>query len=331
MASISQISAGPGEGDAACRFERVGPRDRRLALSVLLSGEPSGDEGVVDQFLRYSREEALSLDELWLAWEADRPAAATLIVPCPGRTAMQFVSPASAWSSSDTAAALFRHAAEAQDTQRCHLIQALLEPDQPRTQSALVTAGFEELAVLAYMRVRSTVRPHELSLADLTPADPLYGRAPEPIRVLHWSEANQPAFERAILASYEQTRDCPGLLGKRRIEDILAGHMAAGLFRPNLWHALYVGDQPVGVMLLNDVPATEALELVYLGLAVPWRGRGLARRLVYYGLGLVAQCGRDRMILAVDESNEPAVQLYRDLGFRSTGRKRAMIYTPQHA
>ncbi|MFW6059996.1 MAG: GNAT family N-acetyltransferase, partial [Phycisphaeraceae bacterium] len=225
-------------------------------------------------------------------------------------------------SSPATAAALFRHAAAAQDPERCHLIQALLEPDQPRTREGLLAAGFEELAVLAYMRARAMVRPHELDVSGLTPADA------EPIRTLRWSETNRPAFERAILASYEQTQDCPGLLGRRRIEDILAGHMAAGLFRPDLWSALYAGDEPVGVMLLNDVPASDALELVYLGLAVPWRGRGLARRLVRHGLGQATRCDRSRMILAVDESNAPALHLYRDLGFRSTGRKRAMIYTP---
>lgn len=343
MASITQVAAGQaGEGPEKrphpnVRFERAGEADRGWALGVLLTGEPNERNPAVDQFLEYSRGEGLALDELWLAWDTSaagsadrgpdtgdrgaaadastrpRPAAATLIVPCPGRTAIQFLAPASAWASDATAAALFRHAALMQDPRRVRLIQALLEPEQPRARAALLAAGFEELAMLAYMRARANLAPHPLALED------------DRLRVLHWAEPHREHFARAILASYEQTLDCPGLLGKREIQDIIAGHMAAGRFRPELWHAIYAGDEPVGVMLLNEVAANDALELVYLGLAPLWRGRGLAQRLVRYALGQAQRHGRSRMILAVDERNEPALGLYRKLGFRITGRKRAMV------
>ncbi len=262
-----------------------------MALTVLLTGRAEAGDNSVERFQRYCQNEGLSLEELWLAWEDDRAVAATLIVPCPGHTAMQFISPSSGWSSQATAAGLFHHAAAAQSPSRIALVQCLLDPDAPRTRAVLLEAGFEELAVLAYMRSRANTRPHELDLSDLTLSDlapvtppattPSPPTTPAPVpRLLRWSEENRPAFARAILASYEQTLDCPGLVGKREIQDIIAGHMAAGQFRPDLWHAIYFGEEPMGVMLLNDVPANDALELVYLGLAVPWRGHGLAQRLV---------------------------------------------------
>jgi len=340
MASITSTTLGRaghgGEGEGAgLRFERVGADRRRTALAVLLTGSTTDPGQSVDRFLSYSRDEGMSLDELWVAWQANHqggsggesPAAATLIVPCPGRTAMQFVSPASAWPSVDAASALFGHAARSQDPAQVRLIQALLEPEQPRTQQALQQAGFDSLATLAYMRGRANVSPHHLVLEDLVLAQPAAGAGAEPVRTLRWERANHAAFEHAILASYEQTRDCPGLLGRREVTDIVDGHMAAGRFRPDLWEAYYLGDDPVGVLLLNEVPPSDALELVYLGIAVPWRGRGLGKRLVRYALGQAVRCGRSRLILAVDERNEPALRLYRGLGFRTTGRKHAMIFT----
>ena len=140
------------------------------------------------------------------------------------------------------------------------------------------------------------------------------------------------AFARAIEASYEQTADCPGLVGLRRIEDIIAGHMAAGQFVPELWLALRRRGEPVGVMLVNELTQGAGFELVYLGIAAPYRGQGLARSLLAYGLGQASVRGRanwgtdnPRLHLAVDEANPAARQLYARFGFRASTRKLAMI------
>lgn len=101
--------------------------------------------------------------------------------------------------------------------------------------------------------------------------------------------------------------------------------MATGRFEADLWTCLLAEDEPVGVMLLNVIPPREALELVYLGLAPRARGHGLARRLMLHGLSQVRRRHCRRMLLAVDERNEPAVRLYGELGFHPTTRKLAMI------
>ncbi|MEM6393681.1 MAG: GNAT family N-acetyltransferase [Planctomycetota bacterium] len=71
--------------------------------------------------------------------------------------------------------------------------------------------------------------------------------------------------------------------------------------------------------------AAETYELVYLGVAKRFRGRGLAGRLLRHGMARVHARGGKRLLLAVDDRNEPAVSLYRSLGFRATARKLAMI------
>ena len=60
-----------------------------------------------------------------------------------------------------------------------------------------------------------------------------------------------------------------------------------------------------------------------------WRGRGLARKLLLSGLHQAAGRHVQNMLLAVDQDNEPAVKLYKSLGFTATARKLAMIFTLQ--
>jgi ribosomal protein S18 acetylase RimI-like enzyme len=192
------------------------------------------------------------------------------------------------------------------------LIQCLLPPGQTPQARALRSAGMIHLADLAYQQRPAYRRGVRLWL-------------PEALRVSHWSQATRPLFERAILGSYEQTQDCPRLVHRRRIEHVLEAHAAQGRFEPDLWFVLHQGHEPVGVMLLAEKPERLSLELVYLGLCPRWRGGGLARVLLRHALGLCRSRGADRLSLSVDEHNEPAMGLYRSMGFATTLRKSAFI------
>ena len=83
----------------------------------------------------------------------------------------------------------------------------------------------------------------------------------------------------------------------------------------------------MGVMLLAKLAPRQSVELVYLGVSLAWRGRGLARRMMTVALDDAARCGAVSILLAVDENNAPALRLYRSLSFRPTARKTAMIRT----
>lgn len=296
---------------------RVDPSDDRAvhrALAVLLTGRVKHAAAAVEQFLQFVRQQQVPLDRLWTVGRVDDPRGAVMLAPNPGRTAMMFVSPATRAWQRGAMVRLMRAAIEAEDTSRVTMVQALLDPGQDDEAGALLHAGFERLALLTYMQQRAEI-------VDRATLDGL--------RVAHWSEENRSLFERAILASYEQTLDCPGLLGLRTIDDIIAGHMATGTFDPELWSVIVVDDEPAAVMLLSELPepggSGGTLELVYLGVSVAYRGKGLAQRLVAHALLTGAARRLRHVILAVDEANTPAMALYRKFGFRATARKLALI------
>ena len=62
--------------------------------------------------------------------------------------------------------------------------------------------------------------------------------------------------------------------------------------------------------LLNPASQGQCVELVYLGLALFARGRGLGRRLLRHGIRLLRGRRERLMTLAVDDRNAPALRLY---------------------
>ncbi len=284
------------------------------ALSLLLTGRVSGGGPAVEQFRAFADQQRLSLEQTWVALQNGTPIASALIVPSPGRTAMIFLSRVGDADSASISGELARHACLGQGPSRLRLVQALLEPHQQHECEALTDAGFSDLATLLYMERKKNLTYQPLALDG-------------ELQVQQWDQTHHDTFAAAILASYEDTQDCPGLLGLRRIEDIMAGHRSTGEFDPALWFSVSHGGEPVGVMLLNKVPQRQALELVYLGLSPRWRGRGLARRLLEHGVGLAARHRMTNVMLAVDANNKPALALYGKMDFVECGRKIAMIFT----
>jgi len=300
-------------GEGGVVYRRVTRGLRQRALAMLLTGRAQADASAVNPLLSFADDQHLSLDELWMAAEGDEPKAVMLIVPGVGRTGMAFLSPIFDGPDSDTITNLARVACQTQDANQMRLIQVLLDPHQDIEIAALAGAGFTKLAQLLYMEcdIEAGMIPLELD---------------EAVTCLHWSRRTNSCFKDIILASYQDTLDCPGLVGLRHIDDILAGHMAVGVFKPELWFALHAHGEPVAVMLLNLASHGAVMELVYLGVAPGWRGRGVGRKLLAHGLGLASQYGATSMALAVDRINKPALHLYRSMHFTSTSRRQAMIY-----
>ena len=71
---------------------------------------------------------------------------------------------------------------------------------------------------------------------------------------------------------------------------------------------------PAGVLLLNRSTRTDALELVYLGLAPGYRGRDLGDLMMRRALATASCVGARRLSLAVDRENLPALRLYQRHG-----------------
>lgn len=300
--------------DDAVVIRRVGVDQRRQALAMLLTGRSHTFVEAVDGFFELVDQQKLSLDELWAVYRDEQLLGAMLIIPGAGRASTCLVCPVLEHASVATIGQLMRSACLSQNSQETRIIQALVEPSNHLEIESLRAAGFQEVACLQYMEKRDFTTTTSSELGDS-------------IQALTWSPARRAMFAQAILASYEDTMDCPSLFGLRDIDDIIASHMATGVFSPELWFCLTVAEQPVAVMLLNRMPQQSATELVYLGVRKDWRRQGLGQRLVQFGLAQSQRCGITNMVLAVDESNIPAKVLYRRLGFVAGARKLALIFT----
>ena len=307
-------STSQGAVDHAVAIRRAVPEERRAALTMLLTGRPRTLMDAVDGFFELAEQQKLSLEELWAAYRHGEVKGAVLIIPGAGRAATCLVCPVLEHASVAVASRLIDTACSSQDNEKIHFIQAMADPCSHLEIESLKTAGFQEVACLRYMENRN------FSTKVLKEWD-------NSIQVRTWNQQRHAMFAQAILESYEDTMDCPMLLGLREIDDIIASHMATGVFSPDLWFCLVVDDQPIAVMLMNRIPQQRAMELVYLGVRKDWRCRGIGKQLVQFGL---EQCRRGRvtsMVLAVDESNHPAKTLYQRLGFTAGARKLALIFT----
>lgn len=197
------------------------------------------------------------------------------------------------------------------------IAQALPEPGDHWAIDAFREAGFTHVGDLSYMR---RVGP--------LPADPQPVVWPEGVRVVRVDELGDRAAQDATLIAaldrtYIDTLDCPELCGLRETSDILHSHRATGRWDPSLWWVVMTDGAPEGCLLLNRMQDRGGAELVYLGLSPALRGRRLGAALLKFGL---ARLGRASEVnCAVDERNEPAIRLYRRLGFASFARRVALV------
>ena len=224
------------------------------------------------------------------------------------------------------------------------LAQALLESKEKEAAAALRACGFMQLGELAYMRLPLSSPPRASDMKPPPPED-----WPPGVRVESVQELLAQGFSReqvdavvsqALDRTYVQTLDCPELCGLRSVRDVLESHRAVGVHHPAFWWVLSDAQGPQGCALFSVCPDQDSIELVYLGVSPELRGHGLGRKLFKLGLatlltqaierreggtgigggqgavGLPKVTGLGGLTCAVDTRNQPAVGLYRSLGFQ---------------
>ncbi|MGC4032524.1 MAG: hypothetical protein QM754_12490 [Tepidisphaeraceae bacterium] len=199
----------------------VGPGEIAVALSLLLGNvEQLAAPGHVADFEEIARLRGIDLTAIRLATLDGRLAAAALPVASPGKTVLLLLSPA---GRSATAAELVARCAtavvDAMPKDDGSLIQILLDPSETTAAKALQSAKFAPLATLIYLNRR---------LAKGKFAEPDFAD----VRLLNYSPGTHARFARAILASYEESLDCPPMRGLRDIEDVIAGHRGRAILSP---------------------------------------------------------------------------------------------------
>lgn len=317
--TLSQINPNqlrPPDDDSSGPIVKIGPDRRPEAIERLVGQGASGDRDHARRFLDYARDHQIDLDGLWsrLDWQG-RIRATVLTIASPGRTAMVFASRVSSPDQLASVAGVIARACESLVERHVTLAQVLLDPGESADREAFLQAGFIDLATLNYLErpIPATRSPRH---------EPTW---PPNAWVVPYQSDLRTSLLEVLQATYEDTLDCPGLRGRRRVEDIFEGHRAAGFFDPALWHILLLDDAPAGIALLNPSADRRSIELVYLGLIKSARRRGIGKQLLRHALHSLVGRNERTIHLAVDECNGPAISLYKREGFRMVQRRRAMI------
>lgn len=191
------------------------------------------------------------------------------------------------------------------------LVQSLAAPAAKADIAATISAGYESLAELVYMKL-DLAQPTERKIGDS----------------LSWrsyGQFNDDELGRVIAATYEDSCDCPKLRGKRPMDQIIAGHKASGIFVPQSWWIVERDGAPAGCVLVNDSTDIESAELVYLGVVKASRGLGLGRKMIHRVAADAYLRGRRALTLAVDSRNIYARRTYDLEDFREVDRRMAHV------
>ncbi len=279
-----------------------GVHEARRAADVFMRTPPVRGTGDAAGFLLHA-----NLRNQTVAFRGPEIVGSCLFVPSTGRCAFVFVPHLVQWEPA-LATRLLREAARRASAGGARLIQSVTDPGPDGAAAEVLRqAGFEELAVLTYMRRR--VGPGE---AD--------GQDRPGLEWRRWSRLRRRLFAETIERTYEGSLDCPGLRDLRPIDTVLDTHRHTGTFRPKAWHVAFEGGEPVGVELVNEVQGRG--DLVYLGVVPEARGRGLGRALAVRAIRDATALRLPQMGLAADTRNFPALRLYEGLGFQEVRRRR---------
>jgi len=288
-------------------------------LRFLVAGQRR-DVSVALRAEAYERMMALA-DGPWRFWRARRvagPVAASLVIPSSGGVGMVFHSPPRAPGvEAESVPPVVREASAESLRDGVSFVQSLVVPMRNDDTGLLAAAGFRRLAELVYMHL-------DLHSAAAGPASAVADQ----IVWRSYGQFGEPELADAITRTYEQSLDCPGLYGLRKLPEVIEGHKASGVFSPKSWWIAEVGGQAAGVALVNDSSSSPGdVELVYMGVARPWRGRGLGRTLVDRAIDWGRRGRREFLTVAVDSGNVHARRVYDAAGFRETDRRLAFIFS----
>ena len=154
-------------------------------------------------------------------------------------------------------------------------------------------------------------------------------RRPSELDYVPYDGTQRGRLTELIERTYEGTLDCSELDGVREMDHVINGYQATGVFRPENWLFVRNGGQDVGVLLLADHPKGRHWELMYMALVPEVRGRGWGRQITRYAQWLARGANVERIVVAVDAANSPAVAMYRDSGFELWDQRAVYVRVPQ--
>ena len=190
------------------------------------------------------------------------------------------------------------------------IAQALVATGDLRWARPLCDGGFQHLTQLDYLR-------HDLQ--DVP-------SPPQALDVETYTSANARVFAQTLMRTYDGTLDCPELNGVRTIDEVIDGHRAQGIWKPEMWWLVRVQGSPAGVVLLTELLDGAGWDLSYLGVVSEFRGRGLGEDMTRRTIHTVRSAGGLELHVAVDRRNLPARRLYEKLGFVAVAMREVYLH-----
>lgn len=275
------------------------PAERRPdVLRVLHAGLPADQQLALVQTLQAVREESEAVfDGLFFAAGQDQLLGATWAQLTPGKTAVMWLPDGNGIAALE----LIQAAGKFLDERQVTLAQFLAREHDLQSADLLAAGDFRELAKLAYLSV-----------------DPARLPTSEPESELEFASraSDQPdRFGALLLQTYESSLDCPQLNGLRAPEDVLAGYREQGDFSPERWYLVRYKGEDIGALILTVHADTGNWELVYMGLIPSQRGKGFGKDILDFAMWQAGQGSAERLVLAVDQQNQPALDTYERAGF----------------
>lgn len=277
---------------------RCEPENRVAALRHLSDGMSEEQKNAFVLALDGVRGEKESVfDGLLVATSEDRLLSSVWVQLMPGKTAV-------VWPPNENSAAslaLMLAAATFLDERNIDLAQILSNPDFPPNLELLSAGGFKQIANLTYLTAEKNFFPQNQPETTLE-------------FVPHAADSPE-RFGHVILETYKGSLDCPILNGVRDPADIIAGYRTQGTHHPKCWFSIRNAEKDIGVLILASHAEGQNWELVYMGIVPEARGNGFGWQTLQFALWQAKLNHAARMILAVDEANEPALLNYRKAGF----------------
>jgi ribosomal protein S18 acetylase RimI-like enzyme len=196
------------------------------------------------------------------------------------------------------------------------MTQVLLQVRDSDVVKVLKSVGFRHLADLVYLTCEAERFPAEPVAGELT-FEPYAGSQRN--RLLHLIER-----------SYEGTLDCTALNGVRDVDDVVNGYQATGVYRQENWMIVRHNGGDVGILLLTDHPKARHWELMYMGLVPEARSHGWGRQITRHAQWMAGRAKIDRIVVAVDSTNTPAMRTYARTGFEPWDRRSVYVRFPQN-
>ena len=284
------------------------PAEMAKGLSLLVSGVPAAEQpGYLDTLARLvSRPAAAGELVVAEARDGNQRTGIALAQLLSGRAAL--VWPVRAIEQG-VAANLLDKALDELRLRGVIVAQALATPDEPQEAELFRSAGFADGGKLLYMAATEDAFLSQLPQGDI-----------------QFETVSPGNLELAgiVADTYQGSLDCPIVDGWRTIEDVLAGYLATGTHRPELWRLLRRGGEAVGCLVLSEFPEHRQGELTYLGISPRYRGRGLGLIATRWLLHFAREARWQQVLLAVDAQNRPARRIYEQAGFREVAVRKLL-------